>query len=191
MTRSGLSAGWRVASVTSHNPLAVRAIRSPRRRVKSSAGPGLLAASGLRRQPHAARPDQARIGRLETPDGSADGPFHVDILVVWTSKRKVRTCDIAIRQRHITEDHAARIIFDDSADAEHGPKVAVHIIVDTVRTAVAGIVAAGSRAAERRVRRIADASLASRRRSPQEPVIHDPVGCKVADRKRVVIWRHR
>ena len=63
--------------------------------------------------PHAARPDQARIGRLETPDRAADGPFHVDVLVIGPAKRKVCTRGIAIRQWHVTEDHAARIIFDD------------------------------------------------------------------------------
>src|SRR5260370_6113057 len=147
--------------------------------------------SPLSRQPDAARPDQARIGRLETPDRAADGPFHVDVLIVGAAKRKVRTRGIAIRQRHVTEDHAARIIFDDSADAEHGPEVAVHVVVDAVRTAGAGIVAAGSRAAERRVRRISGALRASRRGSPQEPVVDHPVGRKVADLKRFVIRRYR
>jgi hypothetical protein len=51
----------------------------------------------------------------------------------------------------------------------------------------AGIVAAGSRVSECCVQRFSDALLASRRRSPQEPVIHYPVGRRVADRKRVVV----
>jgi hypothetical protein len=39
----------------------------------------------------AAAPDQARIGRLKTPDRTADVPFHVDVLVVGAAKRKVCT----------------------------------------------------------------------------------------------------
>src|ERR1700730_607861 len=145
----------------------------------------------LRRQPHAARPDQARIGRLKTPDRAADGPFHVDVLVIGPAKRKVCTSGIAIRQWHVTEDHAAGILFDDPADAEHGPEIAMHIVMDAVRAAGTGIVATGSRATECRIRRVSGALCASWRRPSQKCVVEHPVGCKVADSKRVVIRRHR
>src|ERR1700730_14473019 len=145
----------------------------------------------LRRQPHAARPDQARIGRLKTPDRAADGPFHVDVLVIGPAERKVCARGIAIRQWHVTEDHAAGIIFDDPANAEHSPEIAMHIVMDAVRAAGTGIVAAGSRATECGVRRVSGALRAGWRRPPQERVVEHPVGCKVADRKRVVIRRHR
>jgi hypothetical protein len=105
----------------------------------------------LRWQPHATRPDQARIGRLKTPDRPANCSFHVNVLVIRATKRKVRTCGIAVRQWYVTEDHAARIIFDNSADAEHGPEVAVHVVVDAIGPPGAGIIAPSSRPAERRV----------------------------------------
>src|SRR6516162_8563382 len=56
-----------------------------------------------------------RTALLDDADNfeKGDGPFHVDVLVIGTAKREVCTRGIAIRQWHVTEDHAARIIFDD------------------------------------------------------------------------------
>jgi len=41
-----------------------------------------FATSGLRWQARAARADQARIGRLEAPEGPADRAFEVNVLIV-------------------------------------------------------------------------------------------------------------
>lgn len=82
-----------------------------------------MAKSGLRRQTYAVRPNQSGVGRLEFVDGSADGTFHIDILVVLTAKGKVRGRGITIWQRHIADDEATRIVLDDSADAARRPEV--------------------------------------------------------------------
>src|SRR5581483_7524334 len=94
------------------------------------------------------------VGRLELVDRSADGTFHLDILVVLTAECKVRGRGITIWQRHITDDEAARIVLDDSTDAARRPEIPMHVIVDAVRSTVAGIVAPGRREEECRVRRI-------------------------------------
>jgi len=51
----------------------------------------------LRRQAHASRADQAGIGRLETPEGAADGPLQKDIPVVRAAERKVGRRQVAVR----------------------------------------------------------------------------------------------
>src|SRR6266851_9827874 len=53
--------------------------------------------SRLRRQAHASRADQAGIGRLETPEGAADGPLQKDIPVVRAAERKVGRRQVAVR----------------------------------------------------------------------------------------------
>ena len=58
-------------------PVCWKSHRRTALRLRRDSSPGgVNLRSPLRRQPHAARPDQARIGRLETPDRAADGPFH-------------------------------------------------------------------------------------------------------------------
>src|ERR1700730_5179058 len=44
----------------------------------------------LRRQARTSRADQAAIGGLETPEGTADGPLRKDIPVVRAAERKVQ-----------------------------------------------------------------------------------------------------
>src|ERR1700691_160287 len=68
--------------------------------------------SVLSRQPRSAWSDKTGVGRLEVVDGSADGAFHVDILVILAAKGEVRGRRIAVRRRHVTDDKAARIVFD-------------------------------------------------------------------------------
>ena len=77
-----------------------------RTRADASRTPAASRQSGLRRQPHPVWPNQPGVGRLEFVDRSADGTFHVDILVVLTAERKVRGRGITIWQRHITDDEA-------------------------------------------------------------------------------------
>src|SRR5262249_20958777 len=74
-----------------------------------------FATSGLRWQAHAARTDQARIGRLEAPEGPADRAFEVNVLIVGAAERKVSRQHVAVRNRHKTDDDAARVDFDDAA----------------------------------------------------------------------------
>ena len=78
--------------------------------------------SVLSRHPHPAWPNQPRVRRLEFVDGSADGTFHVDILVILAAKGEVRGRQNAIRQRHITDDKASRIVFDNSTDTACRPR---------------------------------------------------------------------
>src|ERR1700726_4999500 len=54
----------------------------------------------LRRQTNAARPDQAGIGRLEAPEGSACRPLQVDILIVGAAEREIGCCGVVVRYRH-------------------------------------------------------------------------------------------
>src|SRR5271156_1671070 len=72
--------------------------------------------SGLRRQANAARPDQPGIGRLEAPEGPADCPLEVDVLIVGAAEGEVGGCEIAIGYRYETQDYAARVDFDDAAE---------------------------------------------------------------------------
>ena len=77
----------------------------------------------LSRQTHSTWSHQPGVGRLEFVDGSADGTFHVDILVILSAEGEVRDRRIAIRQRHITDDKATRIVFDNPADAACCPEI--------------------------------------------------------------------
>src|SRR5262245_15347598 len=65
--------------------------------------------SWLRWEAHAARPDQTRIGRLETPERPADRSFQVDVLVVRATECKVGGHQIAVRYRDEAENEAAWI----------------------------------------------------------------------------------
>jgi hypothetical protein len=57
----------------------------------------------LRRQARPSRADQAGIGALETPEGTADGPLRKDIPVVRAAERKVGRRQVAVRHRHETD----------------------------------------------------------------------------------------
>src|SRR6516165_5285672 len=59
-----------------------------------------FATSGLRLQAHAARTDQARIGRLEAPEGPADRAFEVNVLIVGAAEGKVSRQHVAVRNRY-------------------------------------------------------------------------------------------
>src|SRR5215510_1748341 len=111
--------------------------------------------SRLRREAHAARPDQAGIGRLEAPEGPADRPLQVDVLVVRTTESEVGRHQIAIRHRHETENNAARIDLDDTTKPGHCcPKIALDVVMDAVGAAVAGDIGASLDALKRQMQRI-------------------------------------
>jgi predicted phage terminase large subunit-like protein len=63
----------------------------------------VLFRAGLRlcRQARTSRADQAGIGGLETPEGTADGPLRKDIPVVRAAERKVGRRQVGVRHRPI------------------------------------------------------------------------------------------
>src|SRR5262249_62005456 len=92
---------------------------------------------GLGRRAYAARADQARIGRLEAPEGPADRAFEVDVPIVGAAEGKVGRQYIAVRNRHKTDDDAARVDLDDAAEPGHlGPQIAFDVVMDSVRTPI-------------------------------------------------------
>ncbi len=148
-----------------------------------------MAKTGLCRHSHTTRSDQPGVRRLELVNSPTDGSFHVNILVVLAAKGKVRGRRITIRQRHVPDDKPARVIFYDAADTARRPQIAMHVVVDAVRSAVAWIVAAGRGEEERRVLRVTATLGARRVRSFQERIIQHPVGGVVGHGQRAVIRR--
>jgi hypothetical protein len=67
----------------------------------------------------------------------------------------------------------------------------MHVIVDAVRSTVAGIVAPGRCKEECRVRRIVGAVGAGGIRPSQERIIQHPVARMIGNSQRAVIWRNR
>src|SRR5271169_1374267 len=98
----------------------------------------------LRRQTNTAGADQTRIGRLEAPECSARCPLEIDVLIIGPAKSEVGCCGVAIRNRHEAEDQTARIDFHDAAERRHaGPHIALDVVMDAVRAAIAGDIGAG------------------------------------------------
>src|SRR5262249_26280650 len=111
--------------------------------------------SRLRREAHAARPDQAGIGRLEAPEGPADRPLQVDVLVIRAPEREIGRQQIAVRHRHETENEATRIDLDDPAQpGQGGPQIALDVVMDAVGAAVAGDIGTGLDALKRQTQRV-------------------------------------
>ena len=67
----------------------------------------------------------------------------------------------------------------------------MHVIVDAVRSTVAGIVAPGRGKEECRVRRIVGAVGAGGIRPSQERIVQHPVARIIGNSQRAVIWRNR
>src|SRR5262249_13462054 len=96
----------------------------------SNAASCTFAASRLRRQADAARADQARIGRLEAPEGPADGAFEVNVPIVGAAEGKVGRQHVAVRNRHKTDDDTARVDLDDAAEPGHlRPQIALDVVM--------------------------------------------------------------
>ena len=60
--------------------------------------------SWLGRQANTIRTDQARIGRLEAPEGHANGALEVNVLIIGAAEREVCRCGVTIRDRREAED---------------------------------------------------------------------------------------
>src|SRR6516162_118133 len=96
-----------------------------------------FATSGLRWQAHAARTDQARMRRLEAPEGPTDRAFEVNVLIVGAAEGKVSRQQVAVRNRHKADDDAARIDLDDAAEPGHlRPQIALDVVMDPVRASI-------------------------------------------------------
>src|ERR1700719_1001185 len=109
----------------------------------------------LRRQTNAARPDQAGIGRLEAPEGSACRPLQVDILIVGAAEREIGCCGVVVRYRHKTENDSARIDLDNAPKTSQCcPEVAAHVVMHAVGTAIPRHEGSGLYRTEGRMRRI-------------------------------------
>ena len=97
----------------------------------------------LRRQSHTAWADQTRIGRLKAPERAAGCPLEVDVLVIRTAERKVGRCRIPIRDRHETQDHTARVDFENTAEARApDPQISMDVIMNAIGPGVAGQIGA-------------------------------------------------
>src|SRR6516162_5199381 len=149
-----------------------------------------FATSGLRWQAHAARTDQARIGRLEAPEGPADRAFEVNVLIVGAAEGKVSRQHVAVRNRYKTDDDAARVDFDDAAEPGHlGPQITLDVVMDPIRAPIARAIGAGFDTLECQVKRIWLALRAAHRRTGGKQGVPHPPGGTVADRQRAIVRR--
>src|SRR6516162_7643366 len=166
----------------------VRPMRSYAR--PTNAASCTFATSGLRLQAHAARTDQARIGRLEAPEGPADRAFEVNVLIIGAAEGKVSRQHVAVRNRYKTDDDAARVDFDDAAEPGHlGPQIALDVVMDPVRAPIPRAIGACFDTLECQVQRILLALRAAHRRTGgKQGVPHPPAGT-VADRQRAIVRR--
>src|SRR5690348_11750528 len=93
----------------------------------------------LRRQARSPRTNQPGIGSLEAPEGPADCPHQIDVLIVGAAKSEIGGCGVVVRYRHKTENDAARADLDNAAETgQRRPQIATHVVMHAVRPAIPG-----------------------------------------------------
>src|ERR1700674_2149537 len=146
--------------------------------------------SRLCRQAHTSRADQARIGRLETPEGPAGCPLEVYVLIVGAAESEVGRCVIAIWNRHETKNDAARIDFGYAADAEQlRPQIAADVVMDAIGSTVAGDIGACLHACEGKMERILGALGTAHRGPGHKSTVQDAAASRLADGQHRVVRR--
>src|SRR5215212_3713393 len=90
----------------------------------------------LCREPHAAGADQPGKGRLEAPERAARRAHEIDELVVGAAEREVGGREIAVRDRHETDNETAWIDLEDAAEPGGGhPQIAFDVVMKAVGAA--------------------------------------------------------
>src|SRR5690348_18510829 len=81
----------------------------------------------LRRQARSPRTNQPGIGSLEAPEGPADCPHQLDVLMVGAAKSEMGVCGVVVRYRPKTENDAGRADWDSAAGTgQRRHKIATH-----------------------------------------------------------------
>src|SRR5919199_2499565 len=70
----------------------------------------------LRRQAHSPRTDQPGRGGLEAPESPGARAHHIDVLIVGAAEGEIGGGRVIVGDRHKTENEAARIDLDHTAE---------------------------------------------------------------------------